>query len=165
MCSVSLVCGLEKGVVFGSARHASAANGRISRLAPTSVKYGPIGIPNFGRGGQGIMCAVPPQEVVPDLVPIGDTNRIAPAYRGPIHGPDTSEVKPSGYLSFSGVKCPDACCRLKGTPVRQPERRAMHSNDDCIEDVARADALRVPRAATKCFAWSSSATLETQGLN
>ena len=38
----------------------------------------------------------------------------------------------------------------------------MHSNDDCIEDVATGDALRAPRAATKFFAWSSSATVETQ---
>jgi two-component system, OmpR family, phosphate regulon sensor histidine kinase PhoR len=38
----------------------------------------------------------------------------------------------------------------------------MHSNDDCIEDVARGDASRVPRAATKCFAWCASARVKTQ---
>jgi hypothetical protein len=70
---------------------------------------------------------------------IGNTNRIAPSHLEPTHGPDTSEVKPSGYLSFSGIKCPDACCRLKGKPVRQPERRAMRPCEAVPRALKRSD--------------------------
>jgi signal transduction histidine kinase len=106
----------------------------------------------------------------------------------PIRGPDTSEVKPSGYFSLSGgsnaltmseeptglariaFRAVQAARQRKALPVEkntcsrgvQPKTRAMHSNDDCIEDVARGDALWAPRAATKSSASSSSATVEAQ---
>jgi signal transduction histidine kinase len=38
----------------------------------------------------------------------------------------------------------------------------MHNSNGCIEDVARGEAFRAPRAATNCFTWSSSAKVETQ---
>ena len=45
------------------------------------------------------------------------------------------------------------------------ERKAMHSNDDCIEEAAiRRGALRVPRAA-QSFTWSSGSKIETQQVS
>jgi|GEM_PF-3514792 len=41
----------------------------------------------------------------------------------------------------------------------------MHSDNDCIEDAARCDALRHARAATRPFTWSSSPKLETYQIS
>src|SRR5260221_6818625 len=49
--------------------------------------------------------------------------------------------------------------------VTHVERKAMHRDDGCIEDATGREALRVFRAATRSFTWSSSPKMEAQQVS